>query len=227
METELKIDIASILKLKDTTSKESITKSLEFIAKELILKTALKINDSMYSLIDIEAYYYHEYHRDTHTLDHERMCGELEAHRYGVDLSLGFGNQNNIPKEGYGGFLIRGLYDLNKNIVIEKSEVRKVLFNQLCIGSNSIEWISMPQKLGNDIFKSRRINLGKENDFTCKKYRYLLKAEFIFKEHKYNSKSGKKTFLFENSNLSDDEIKIYSGYKIKKIICSTQETQNL
>jgi len=50
------------------SSKNEIINSLDSIAKDLILRKAIKINNTVFSIIDIEIYYYHKNHLDEYAI---------------------------------------------------------------------------------------------------------------------------------------------------------------
>ena len=197
----------------DTTSELTINKSLVTIADDLIINKAIRINERIFSLIDIEVYYWHEKHQDDFAkgVNHDRAKGELEAHRYGIDISLG--NKKGVE---FGGILICGLFDNQDNLVIEKPLVQRTLFNSLKISDNSIEFVNQHNKW-KETFKSKRNKLGIADNDNKKKhvdsfYKYLAKDSEIFKKY-----SGKEA-IFRNSELSDNEIKDLLGYNIKNDI---------
>lgn len=193
------------------TSKETIAESLELLANDLILNKVISVNDSLFSLIDLEVYYWHDLHQDDYArgVKHLKPFGEFEAHRYGIDLSLG--NQLNVE---FGGILVCGLYDIKKSQPIPKSAVKNTLFNQFKLGENKFELISYKTPWSTT-FKSQRMNLGiaesdNQKQFEKPYYKFLAKDGSIFKSYK-----GKET-IFRNSDLSDDEIEEMLGYKLKR-----------
>ena len=193
----------------NTDSKKEIINSLEEIALDIITNRKIVINESKYSFIDIEFYFWHSNHQDEYTLDHNRRPkGEFEIHRFGVDISLG------DSKSEYGGILIRGLYDENNKKVIPKSHIVKELYNQFVIGKNNRFDLIKEKSQWNDIFSTKRLNLGKadtkKEKFVDKDYRFLANDMMIFK--KYPNKEA----IFKNSNLNDQDIEELLGYKIKR-----------
>lgn len=186
------------------SSKESIISSLNTIAESLIKNTALQVNEKQFSFVDLEVYYWHENHQDDYTLKHKRETGELEMHRYGVDISLG----NKCV--GQGGILIRGLHDGKE--VIQKSSVVKEIFNSFTMGDNQIRLIEKYSQW-DEVFTSTRVNLGEDKQgsgFKNSQYRFLAKDKTILKGYK-----GKEA-IFRNSNLNDEDIKDLLGYSLKK-----------
>lgn len=192
------------------TSKELIIKSFDGIAKDLILNRAISVNGYKFSFIDIEFYYHHENHQDGYTMNHNRPKGELEIHRYGIDLSLGI-----TGEEGYGGILICGLYDSQKSMPISKPQVIREIFNQMKMGENKLELVEYKSPW-NDVFKTKRQNLGdpgkdkNKQDYVNSMYKYFAKDERILREYK-----GKETIL-KSSELSEEEILELIKYKLKK-----------
>lgn len=194
----------------ENLSKDSIIESFDRIAKDLILNGAISVNGYLFSFIDIEFYYHHENHPDGYTLKHDRPKGELEIHRFGIDLSLGKTGEN-----GYGGILICGLYDLQESQPIPKPKVIRELFNKIKMGENKVELVEI-KPLWNDVFKSKRQHLGNpgteknKSDFVNSLYKYVVKDEEILKDYK-----GKEAIL-RTSNLSEQEIEKLIKYKLKK-----------
>lgn len=192
------------------SSKGLIIKSFDGIAKDLILNRAISVNGYLFSFIDIEFYYHHENHPDGYTMKHNRPEGELEIHRFGIDISLG-----DQEKEGYGGILICGLYDSQKSIPIPKPQVIRELFNQMKMGENKLELVEFKSPW-NDVFKSKRQNLGNPGndknklDYANSLYKYFAKDEGILKDYK-----GKEAIL-RSSELSEEEIEKLIKYKLKK-----------
>lgn len=194
----------------ENLSKDSISESFDRIAKDLILNRAISVNGYLFSFIDIEFYYHHENHPDGYTLNHDRLKGELEIHRFGIDLSLG-----KTGESGYGGILICGLYDLKDSQPIPKPQVIRELFNKIKMGENKLELVEIKSPW-NDVFKSMRQHLGdpgtdkNKQDYVNSLYKYVVKDEEILKNYK-----GKEAIL-RSSNLSEEEIEKLIKYKLKK-----------
>ena len=194
----------------ENLSKDSIIESFDRIAKDLILNRVISVNGYRFSFIYIEFYYHHENHPDGYTMKHIRPKGELEIHRYGIDISLG-----SQEKEGYGGVLICGLYDPTSKKPIQKPQVIRDLYNQIRMGENKLELVEI-KPLWNDVFKSTRKHLGdpgtekNRSDFVNSLYKFVAKDDGILREYK-----GKETIL-RLSNLSEEEIEKLIKYKLKK-----------
>ncbi len=192
------------------TIKELNIKSFDGIANDLILNRAISVNGYLFSFIDIEFYYHHENHPDGYTMKHNRPKGELEIHRYGIDLSLG-----KTGADGFGGILLCGLYDLREKIPIPKPQVIREIFNQMKMGGNTLELV-VNKSPWNDVFKSKRQNLGDPGneknklDYANFLYKYFAKDERILKDYK-----GKENIL-RSSELSEEEIEKLIKYKLKK-----------
>lgn len=195
----------------DKTSKESIKASLNRICEDLICNKLFVINQYSFSFIDIEVYYWNVLHKDEYAngVDHHRPLGEFELHRYGIDLSLG----NNFGVD-FGGILIRGLYDHQKNEVVKKPDVVKVIYNQIIQGSNHFGIVDYKTPW-NEVFRSTRLNLGKADgedkaNFFDAKYKFLAKNKKLFEKY-----PDKETIL-RNSELSDEEVKNVLGYNLTR-----------
>ena len=195
----------------DTTSELTIQESLVAIANDLIINKAIRINDKTFSLIDIEVYFWHNNHQDDFAkgVNHDKAKGELEAHRYGIDISLG--NHQGIE---FGGILICGLFD-NQNItIIEKPLVQRALFNSLKISDNTIQFVEI-QNVWTKTFRSKRNNLGIADNDNKRKYAVSL-YKFLARDNSVFNKYKGKEILFKNSELSDTEVKELLGYNISR-----------
>ena len=193
----------------DKTSRESIVDSLNEIARNLILSKGLKINNHIFSLVDIEIYYYHELHPDEYAngVDHDRPVGQLEAHGYGIDLSLG-----NIKDVDFGGILICGLHN-GKGNVIQKPHVWITLFNEMNFGNNKIELVDV-ENPWKEIFRTKRLNLGKaesnnKKEFEKESYKFLAKIPSVFKKYKHKER------IIRDSDLNPEERKSILGYYLR------------
>ena len=195
----------------DTTSELTIKESLIAIANDLIINKAIRINDRTFSLIDIEVYFWHNNHQDDFAkgVNHDKAKGELEAHRYGIDISLG--NKKGVE---FGGILICGLFDNQNKTTIEKSLVQRTLFNSLKISYNTIEFVEK-QNDWTKTFRSKRNNLGNADSYNKRKYAHSL-YKFLARDNSVFTKYKGKEMLFKNSELSDKEVKELLGYSIMR-----------
>jgi hypothetical protein len=195
----------------NTTSETAIVQSLKHIATDLIEGYKLSVNNYIFSFIDLEIYFYHPLHPDEYALsiNHDRPLGELEIHDYGVDISLG-----NDRASGYGGILIRGLYDENAGMPIKKSNVVRLIFNRIEQGRNTIN-INPEGTRWTNTFCSKRLNLGdplseNKEKYYNSKYRFLAKSRDIFDGY------ADKENIFRFSDLDDNDVKDLLGYSLKR-----------
>ncbi len=195
----------------DTTSELTINESLVTIANDLIINKAIRINDRTFSFIDIEVYFWHINHQDDFAkgVNHDKKIGELEAHRYGIDISLG--NQKGIE---FGGILICGLFDNQNQSIIEKPLVQRTLFNSLKLNDNTIEFIEK-QNIWKETFRSKRNNLGVADKNNKRKYADSF-YKFLARDNSIFTKYKGKEILFKHSELSDNEVKELLGYSIAR-----------
>jgi len=169
----------------------------------------LKINDKIYKFIDIEFYFFNKHHKDGYVLEHKRKIGEFEAHKYGVDISLG------NSKESYGGILIKALKDEDNNIII-KSKIKNTIINNLIISKNIISLVKKIKTTQYELIRTSRDKLGKievsknkTNHYKSAKYRYVIYDSELFKSYK-----GKENIL-HNSDLDRSDIIDLLGYELK------------
>lgn len=185
----------------------SVQKSFSSIASELINNYELKINDQIFQFIDIEFYFFSNVHKDGFTMSHNRKLGEFEAHKYGVDISLGNSN------DSYGGILIKSL--LHETRIIPKSHIRNEIINNFQIGQNKIEINKKQNRTEKKLIQTERENLGKiditkNRDEKFKKGKY----RFIIFDKKIIGKIKGKESLLRKSNLTSSQIQKLIGYKI-------------
>lgn len=192
-------------------SEESIVFSIKQLAQTFILHKALKINDALFSFIDVEFYFWHKNHQDefANSVPHNRQFGDLEAHRYGIDVSLG-----NDINTGIGGMLICSLYDTSNMAVIEKSKIRCAILNSLNIGRNTIDIVDCSNDF-KDVFQSKRMNLGSPNSpnkirYAEAHYKFIVKDANIFRRYK------NKEVIIKNSNLTEEDSLKLLNYKLSK-----------
>lgn len=173
----------------------------------MINKYELKINGKVFQFIDVEFYFFCKVHKDGFTMNHIRNIGELEAHRYGIDISIG--NSEN----SYGGILIKSLLDKTK--IISKSQIKNELINNFLIRQNEITINKKQNSTEIKLIQTERENLGKidigknrTQEFKQEKYRYVVFDKEIIQKYK-----GKESLL-RKSNLSCSEIQELIGYKL-------------
>ncbi len=189
---------------------QTVVQSFDRIARELFFNYSLKINDEMIEFIDLEFYFYSKNHPDTKTLSHKKETGELEAHRFGIDISLFRGEKN--KDELYGGILIRAVRIKGKNELIKKSNlVLRRIFNTLKIGKNIVEFVE-DKKTQKEILKIKR-NLSSgygDPAFSEAPYRFIIKDPSIIK-----LLNGKEKIIKE-TDLSQQEVVSLLGYKLSR-----------
>lgn len=149
--------------------------SFDRIASELINKHAIKVEDTIYRIIEIEFYWNSISHTDNSTYSRKYVdpkTGEWFFHYSGVDIAL-----RNKETGGYGGILIRSIFDVNKHRIYKGPQVCAM---KLFSGTNAFEE-SIKTKIvqhefnENPIIKSKRIGLGnnaKENGADMLSYRF-------------------------------------------------------
>lgn len=191
----------------NTDSFDSIQNSFSSIASELINKYELKINNKTFQFIDIEFYFFNNVHQDGFTMSHNKKLGEFEAHRYGIDISLGNSN------DSYGGILIKSL--LNETRIISKSQIKNEIINNFIIGQNKIEISKKQNPTKKNLIRTERENLGKIDiaknrveKFKKEKFRFIIFDKEIIRKLK-----GKESLL-RKSNLTNNEIQDLIGYRL-------------
>jgi hypothetical protein len=152
-------------------------KGFQFIAEKLFNEWAIQTHESVYRITEIEFYWNSKSHIDKSTYQRIHVnpkSGEWFFHYSGVDIAL-----KNETNGGYGGILLRAVYDL-KNKKPYKGPM--VCAMRLFSGTNAfIETIKtkiIPYTFSeSEIKNSERIGLGKnaiENDAQKFQYRFLI-----------------------------------------------------
>jgi hypothetical protein len=216
-------DIATHLMI-DRGSEESVRQSFDRIAALLFSQSLFQVNDLLVFPVDIEFYLFdnESHHTDPYTLKHLRAPGELEAHWYGLDISLG-----NEP-DFYGGILLKGLWHAEVEITghLQKEDVKRRLIakpavipavlNALKNGENSICWeFTASRRL--DFFRTtRNISMPAENDNAKKRF-YGVRYRYLIKNPGFLMHMEGKEEIYRNSDLPKDEssAKAWLGYKLK------------
>lgn len=103
-----------------------IHKRFEEIAKQLMCSYEIKKGKKQYAIVEIEFYLYNKYHKDYITYPRTVEAGKWFFHQSGVDLSFNSVDIKENPETNkvtykldqnpsFGGILIRGIYDIDKN----------------------------------------------------------------------------------------------------------------
>jgi len=134
----------------------------EAIAKTLFNEYLVKTKDSTYRLTEIEFYWNSDTHKDECTYNRKYVSpntGEWFFHYSGVDIAL-----KNEETNGYGGILIRGIYDINTQKLFKGPMVCAMkLFSGINAFEESIctRIVATSQIVKSEIEKGRRVGLGK------------------------------------------------------------------
>lgn len=156
------------LKIEKETESE-----FENIARTLFDNYSVKTHDALYRLIEIEFYWNSPNHIDNSTYKRKHVdpkSGDWFFHYSGVDIAL-----KNEDTGGYGGILIRGLYEINSKKIIKGPMVCAMkLFSENNAFSESIKTqiikYSFPKS---KIIIGTRIGLGQNaNDNGASKLNY-------------------------------------------------------
>lgn len=175
----------------DRTNDVSIKASFNRIAKE-IFSSAIKVNNHILGITEIEFYFWSDEHKDYTTHEHSRNAGEWRMHNQGLDITLQAEGNNKSGQVG--GILIRGIYhqsnDDNKKSTQYINGPRMVLF-QIFQLMGKVEEESTLQLLPNyfetipTIYTTTRHGLKPavtkeyiiDDEFLSKPYRYIAHKE--------------------------------------------------
>lgn len=133
----------------------------ETIAQILFDNYAIKTHDTFYRLAELEFYWNSSDHVDDSTYKRNHVdpkSGDWFFHFSGVDIAL-----RNEQTGGYGGILIRSIYDVNSNKLVKGPLVCVMkLFSENCAFEQPIVTQIVPYKFSKStIIKSTRVGLGK------------------------------------------------------------------
>jgi hypothetical protein len=132
----------------------------EIIAEQLFNNFAIKTADTTFRFTDIEFYWHSTNHPDKSTYDRKHVdprAGDWFFHYSGVDIAL-----KNNETGGYGGILIRGVYDIVKNKSYKGPMVCAMrLFSGTNAFSSFIETQIIPYNFPEALVnKGQRVGLG-------------------------------------------------------------------
>lgn len=147
------------------------------IAQTLFDNYAIRSNNALYRLIEIEFYWNSPNHIDNSTYKRKHVdpkSGDWFFHYSGVDIAL-----KNEGTGGYGGILIRSLYDTERKKIIKGPMVCAMkLFSENNAFSQSIKTQVIPHSFPKSkIEKGKRIGLGKnakENEADQLQYAFFI-----------------------------------------------------
>lgn len=149
----------------------------EIIAKTLFDKYAIQTHNALYRLTEIEFYWHSPNHVDNSTYKRKHVdpkTGDWFFHYSGVDIAL-----KNEESGGYGGILIRGLFDVGRKVKINGPLVCCMkLFSENNAFSQSIKTQIIEHSFPvSKIEKRQRIGLGnnaKENGADQLNYAFFI-----------------------------------------------------
>ena len=151
------------------------------IAEKLFNDYAIQTHESSYRITELEFYWTSKTHKDgsvykrIHT---NPKTGEWYLHYSGVDIAL-----RNDENEGFGGILIRSIYDLNEKNERKIYKGPMICAMRLFSGTNAFEKFIQARLVQHDQFSkpeimiSERIGLGKnaaENGADKLRYRFFI-----------------------------------------------------
>ena len=161
----------------------TIRQSFDRIAKELILRWHLRVNDDLYSFTEIEFYFFKTgIHEDNATHEHEYEGYRWQAHAQGLDMTFQF------TEDSDGGILIRGLRKDNEGTPASEKytngprRVVALLFKSLgLVYSVSKQFGLQPKEhpTAEAICKVKRhgLSVGQKNDYLDALYRYCIEVD--------------------------------------------------
>jgi hypothetical protein len=108
------------------------------IANTLFHECAIQTHKALYRFVEIEFYWQSQSHNDVSTYDRRHVdpkTGDWFFHYSGVDIAL-----RNENTRGYGGILIRSIYDLDTKLIVKGPLVCMMkLFSETSAFSESIK----------------------------------------------------------------------------------------
>ena len=149
----------------------------ESIASSLFNNFAIQTYNALYRFVEIEFYWNSANHVDNSTYQRKYVdpkSGDWFFHYSGVDIAL-----KNEQTGGYGGILIRSIYDINTDVIYKGPMVCAMkLFSETNAFTESIKTHVIAHTfIKAEILKSNRIGLGlnaKENGADKLNYRFVI-----------------------------------------------------
>jgi hypothetical protein len=163
----------------NTTNKESIKSSFDYIAQSLFYHYRLKVNDTYYRLLDIEFYYYAEgSYKDiyTHKHDEQLKSGKWYFHGSGIDITIG-------NEKHHGGILIRAIAKISEQGDPNKYFIEKEIHGPLNVKTEICTNL-------NGAFEERA-NVFQLEDITDKEISYFVKPVAYHKTKRIGLNAGK------------------------------------
>lgn len=152
------------------------------IAEKLFNNYAIQNHESTYRLTEIEFYWTSPKHKDESTykrIHADPSKGEWFFHYSGVDIAL-----KNEEIQGYGGILIRGIYDISTGKPYKGPMICAMkLFSGTNVFANSISTRIIEYEFQSELLRqTERVGLGKnaiKSGTNKLKYRFLIKPNNI------------------------------------------------
>ncbi len=195
-----------------TIDNANVKGSFKRIAKMLLNKYQLCVNESAVPLCDIEFYWNNNgKHKDESTHKHAFEEGRLRAHSSGLDITL-------KSDKGYGGILIRGVLIDGEGVSGPLNAAEAILK----YGGNVFETsVSVKIELKQEatsfqLYETVRKGLGKNaKGFENESYRFISCAPAYLKI--VQGKEALAIAMFNQEKLTGEEVHQTLGYKPKAI----------
>jgi hypothetical protein len=163
--------------MKFLTIEKETEDEFENIAQTLFDNHAIQTHNALYRLTEIEFYWNSPNHIDNSTYNRKHVdpkTGDWFFHYSGVDIAL-----KNEKNGGYGGILIRRIYDIERKAIIKGPMVCVMkLFSENNAFAQSIKTQIIDHSFPHsEIINGTRIGLGqnaKENGADQKNYAFLI-----------------------------------------------------
>lgn len=157
-----------------TVDKNNVESSFDRIAKDLLLRKSLFVNQVEIQFTEIEFYYYcQEVHEDNYTHRHMREAGQWRFHNQGIDITFKGDELSD------GGILIRGI-STNGRYVNGPLKSLRVIFERFGdISARTEMFLADGENRNKEIIKTSRHLPNKvvHDEFQLKPYRYLVDIE--------------------------------------------------
>jgi hypothetical protein len=151
--------------------------SFDRIAKELLLKHVISVNDLDFEITEIEFYFFNvEHHPDNYTHPHNMQAGSWRLHKQGIDITF-----DGTKEKEDGGILIRGLKSGDRYVNGPIKSLAWILESMGNVQNKNHIILKSKELVNSEIIKTFRHlpNKIQQKEFHLKKYRYLKELEKI------------------------------------------------
>ncbi len=200
--------VEKLEKFNSDTKTENWSELFRDVAEDLIRNFQIKFGESIFDILEVEVYFYNQYHRDGCVHKHNLNAGSWRGHLSGLDITFGSNIKSDCVKKEckecheschYGGILIRSIKNTITNEIINGplSTVLNGLLQGFLITSSPVFSLRNKERDEKSTIESTlRCGIGGNGkEFADNEYCFFVKDNIMTWKSSYRSQNKKRLKL--------------------------------